>query len=115
MGRLIDELLRRLTRTGMRRGLAGEHWAWLLIACTAYVLRRARNPKERSERIDLRRGDRYLVTLQSGAGDRRPRAGADAGGLGGTNATGADAGGFDGTNATGGAAEGSYRPHPTMG
>ncbi|HTX62687.1 MAG TPA: hypothetical protein VMD28_03560 [Acidimicrobiales bacterium] len=67
MAGLIDSLLRRATRAGMRRGLAGGHWAWLVIAAAAYVLRRARRPEDRVERIDLRPGDRYLVTLQ-----RRP-------------------------------------------
>jgi len=31
-------------RSANRRGLIGEHWAWFLIAGTAYVLRRARRP-----------------------------------------------------------------------
>ncbi len=64
MGRLIDVLLRKLTRTGVRRGFSGEHWAWLLIAAAAYVLERARHPDERLERIDVKPGERYLVTAQ---------------------------------------------------
>ncbi len=39
----MDALLRRLSRAGVRRVMAGEHWAWLVIALTAVVLRRARH------------------------------------------------------------------------
>lgn len=58
-----DILLRRLARTGLRRGLAGGHWAWWVIAGAAYVLRRARRREDLTTTIDLRPGDRYLVTL----------------------------------------------------
>ena len=68
---LVDSLLRRVARSSFRRGLAGEHWAWLLIAASAFVLRRARRPGERVERIKLEQGDRYLVTLQPGQARRR--------------------------------------------
>lgn len=72
MGRLVDKFLRWATRTGVRRGFGGEHWAWLVIAGAAYVLRRARRPDERVERIDLRPGERYLVTLVPDGGHRSP-------------------------------------------
>jgi hypothetical protein len=36
----VDALLRRLLRAAMRRGMAGD-WTWLVIAASAYVLRRA--------------------------------------------------------------------------
>jgi hypothetical protein len=90
VGRLIDALLRRATRAGMRRGLAGEHWAWFLIAGAAYLIRRARRPDEHTEQIDVLAGERYLVTLQprvsrrDGAGgsgaptDQQPAESADA-------------------------------------
>ena len=64
-----------MTRTGVRRGLAGEHWAWFVVAGAAYVLRRSRRPDERVERIDLHPGDRYLVTLQPEGGPGRPTTG----------------------------------------
>ncbi|MGC8472640.1 MAG: hypothetical protein ACP5PM_10170 [Acidimicrobiales bacterium] len=61
-----------MARSSLHRGLAGEHWAWLVIAAAAFVLRRARRPDKRVERIDLEPGDRYLVTLQPrGARTRR--------------------------------------------
>jgi hypothetical protein len=75
VGRLIDSLLRKATRTGVRRGLAGEHWAWLVIAAAAYALQRARRPDTRVERIDLQPGERYLVTLQPGMERHTPTAG----------------------------------------
>jgi hypothetical protein len=40
----MDALLRRLLRAAMRRGLAGD-WTWLVIAASAYTLRRALNDK----------------------------------------------------------------------
>lgn len=75
MGRLIDSLLRRATRTGLRRGLGGEHWAWLVVAGAAYMLQRARRPDTRTEQIDIRPGERYLVSLQPRFARRRNRGG----------------------------------------
>ena len=40
----MDALLRRLLRAAMRRGMAGD-WTWLVIAASAYVLRRALRDK----------------------------------------------------------------------
>ena len=59
----MDALLRKLSRTGMRRGLGGEHWAWLLLAGAAYLLRRGRVRPEASATVDLKAGERYLVRL----------------------------------------------------
>jgi hypothetical protein len=95
----MDALLRRLARAGLRRGLAGEHWAWLLIAGAAYVLRRARRPSERMARIRLRANDRYLVTLQPGGGSRRAPA----------------RGGHAETDGASGGPEDAYQPGPTTG
>lgn len=67
----MDWLLRRLSRAGFRHGMAGEHWAWLVLAAAAYLLRRAR--RDGHDPILSRRlhpGERYLVTL-SGPGGRR--------------------------------------------
>ncbi|MDA8311375.1 MAG: hypothetical protein M0Z46_12345 [Actinomycetota bacterium] len=70
----MDSVLKRVTRAGLRRGLGGEHWAWLVIAGAAYLLRRARRPDDRVERIDVRPGERYLVTLQLNGGRQDPQA-----------------------------------------
>ena len=40
----MDALLRRLLRAATRRGMAGD-WTWLVIAASAYVLRRALRDK----------------------------------------------------------------------
>ena len=95
----MDALLRRLARAGLRRGLAGEHRAWLLVAAAAYVLRRARRPSERTERIRLRAGDRYLVTLTPGGGRRRART----------------PGGPSEMSDAAGGTEDAHRPHTTTG
>jgi hypothetical protein len=90
VGRLIDALLRRATRSGFRRGMAGEHWAWFVIAGAAYLIQRARRPDDHSEQIDLQPGERYMVTLQP-RGRRRKRKGASGEpvvGVGGSAATG---------------------------
>lgn len=66
MGRAIDALLRRLTRTGFRRGMGGDHWAWFVVAGAAYLLRRARQPDEPVARLDLadlEPGQHYEVRL----------------------------------------------------
>jgi hypothetical protein len=65
----VDYLLRRLSRSGFRRGLAGEHWAWLALALAAFVLRRARRPIDDTISLPLRRGQRYVVTLTDRGAD----------------------------------------------
>jgi len=62
----VDRLLRLLSRTGLRRGMAGEHWAWFVLAGAAVVLRRARRPGDDlvlSRRLEP--GERYMVTLMA--------------------------------------------------
>ena len=59
----MDRLLRRLSRSGFRRGMAGEHWAWFALALAAFALRRARRPSEDVTTLELRAGERYVVTL----------------------------------------------------
>jgi hypothetical protein len=67
----VDALLRRLVRTGLRRGMAGEHWTWLALALAAFVLRRARRSgADPVVSLPVRPGERYLVTL-SEPGERR--------------------------------------------
>lgn len=59
----MDALLRRLGRTGLRRGLTGEHWAWLVLAGAAYLLRRGRERPAASTTVDLTPGERYLIRV----------------------------------------------------
>jgi hypothetical protein len=60
----VDALLRRLVRTGLRHGMAGDHWSWLALALAAFVLRRARRPAaDRVVSLSVQPGERYLVTL----------------------------------------------------
>lgn len=68
----MDALLRRLSRTGLRRGLTGEHWAWLVLAGAAYILRRGRERPAASTTVDLTPGERYLIrVVPAGAGRGR--------------------------------------------
>ncbi len=74
----MDALLRRLARAGLRHGMAGEHWAWFVLALAAFALRRARRSGEDVVTVPLRRGERLLVSLSD------PRAaGVGSGGAGG--------------------------------
>lgn len=70
----MDALLKRLSRAGLRRGLTGEHWAWLVLAGAAYLLRRARRPEEAVTTLAVAPGERYLVRLLPPASGRRGRA-----------------------------------------
>jgi hypothetical protein len=61
---MVDRILKKLAKSAARRGIAGEHWAWFVIALAAFVLRRARRadpPLVTS--MPLRAGERLLVTL----------------------------------------------------
>ncbi|MGH8981263.1 MAG: hypothetical protein ACRDWE_09625, partial [Acidimicrobiales bacterium] len=70
MGRGIDSLLRRLAKSGLRRAMAGEHWAWFLLAGGAYLLRRVRQSDDKAAKIHLRSGDRYVIEVHEGASRR---------------------------------------------
>ncbi len=59
----MNYLLRRLSQTGLRRTLAGEHWAWLALAVAAFALRRARRPVADVQMLRIRPGERYVVGL----------------------------------------------------
>ncbi len=70
---MLDWLLRRVSRVGLRRGFGGEPRAWLVIAFAALVLRRARRPSSPvALSVPIKVGDRLLVTL---ADPGTPRAG----------------------------------------
>jgi MYXO-CTERM domain-containing protein len=69
----VDWLLRRLSRTALRHGMAGEHWAWFLLGLAAFLLRRARHKGDDlvlSRRLEP--GERYLVTLSAPGRRGRP-------------------------------------------
>jgi hypothetical protein len=58
----MESLLRRLARSGLRRGLGGDGWPWLLLAAAAYTLRRARQgPKETVAILRVQPGDRFEI------------------------------------------------------
>jgi MYXO-CTERM domain-containing protein len=59
----VDSLLRRIARSGFRRVMGGEHWAWGALALAAFVLRRARRPVDDTVSVRVRRGERYVVSL----------------------------------------------------
>jgi hypothetical protein len=65
----MDALLRRLIRTGFRRGLSGSQ-AWLVLAISALgvrVLRRLANPEpEVVYRTEVRTGDRFEIATRRG-------------------------------------------------
>ena len=71
----MDVLLRRLVRAAVRRGVAGEHWAWFAVAATAFVLRRAMRPDRHSGlSVPVEEGERYEVALTPKPTRGRPRA-----------------------------------------
>lgn len=103
----MDALLRRLIRIGLRRGLSGEHWAWLLLAGAAFLFRRTRREEGPATTLELAPGERYLVHLvDSGEGGRRCRSGQRSGGgagpLGEVFAAALEANGRDGGSAASG-------------
>jgi len=69
----MDRLLIRLIRSSLGRGLAGDHWAWLLLGASFYLVRRARRDRGGVVvSMPIAAGQRYLVTLsdpQGAAGD----------------------------------------------
>ncbi|MGH9088883.1 MAG: hypothetical protein ACRDYZ_12375 [Acidimicrobiales bacterium] len=70
----MDGLLKRLSRTAFRRGLAGEHWAWLVLAGATYLIRRARRSEGAATTLALEPEQRYLVRLVTPDGRRGRKA-----------------------------------------
>ena len=60
--------------------MGGEHWAWWVIALSAFALRRARRRPDLVTTLDLRRGDRYEVRLVRPGGTGGGGAAGDAAG-----------------------------------
>ncbi len=65
MGFAIDEILLKLIRSGIRRAMSGEHWGWFLVAGAAYVLHRSRRREGRPIRIQVHKGEHYVVEAHS--------------------------------------------------
>ena len=64
----MDALLRRLVRAAVRRGLDGD-WTWLVIAGSAFVLRRALRPKDDIvSSLRIAPGEQILISVR-GADD----------------------------------------------
>jgi hypothetical protein len=59
----MDQLLKALVRTSLRRGFGGER-AWLLLALGVFVVRRIRRPEDKVLlSMPIKAGDRFAVTL----------------------------------------------------
>jgi hypothetical protein len=59
----VDALLRRLLRSALRRGLAGN-WTWFVVAVCAYVLRRAlRDTGGVVTTLRVSPGERLLISV----------------------------------------------------
>jgi hypothetical protein len=61
----MDLLLRRLVRAAVRRGIAGN-WAWLVIAASTFVLRRALSDKGGGvvSSLKLSPGEQVLISVR---------------------------------------------------
>ena len=62
----MDLLIRRLMRAAVQRAWLGDHWAWLLIALTTYLLRRARRSGAGSlvTSVPIHAGERLQITVR---------------------------------------------------
>ncbi|HEX3793761.1 MAG TPA: hypothetical protein VHV57_04600 [Acidimicrobiales bacterium] len=60
----MDALLRRLIRSAMRRGMAGD-WVWLALAGSAFVLRRVLSDKGGViSTVKVEPGEQLLITVR---------------------------------------------------
>jgi hypothetical protein len=60
----MDALLRRLIRTAMRRGMAGD-WVWLALAAATFVLRRVLSDKGGViSSVEVKPGEQVLITVR---------------------------------------------------
>jgi len=60
----VDALLRRILRAALRRGMAGD-WTWLVIAASAYVLRRSLKDKGGVvSTLRVSPGERILISVR---------------------------------------------------
>jgi hypothetical protein len=60
----VDALLLRLLRSAFRRALAGD-WAWLVIAGSAFMLRRALRPRDALvHSLKIAPGEQILISVR---------------------------------------------------
>jgi hypothetical protein len=60
----VDILLRRFLRAGMRRGLAGN-WYWFLLAGATFFLRRVLNERPGAvSRVTVAPGEQVLISVR---------------------------------------------------
>jgi hypothetical protein len=60
----VDVLLRRFLRAGVRRGLAGN-WYWFLLAGATYLLRRVVNDRSSVvSTLSVSPGEQVLITVR---------------------------------------------------
>ncbi len=63
-------LLRRLSREGLQRGVSGGNWAWLVVAASAFILRRAMQQSATATTIDVKPGETWVVSrIEPGRAD----------------------------------------------
>jgi hypothetical protein len=68
----MDVLLRRFLRAGVRRGLAGN-WYWFLLAGATFFLRRVLNDRTTNvSSLTLSPGEQVLITVRDGAAEPAP-------------------------------------------
>ena len=54
-----------LYRTGLKRGTTGGHWAWLVVALGAFILRRDADHSQTAPiQMDLKDGDTMVGTMR---------------------------------------------------
>jgi len=62
---VITAIVNWLYRTGLKRGSSGGHWAWLIVALAAWILRQDRGRRaEPAVRMQIKPGERVLVTMR---------------------------------------------------
>jgi hypothetical protein len=70
----MDVFLRRFLRAGLRRGLAG-HWYWFLLAGSTFILRRVLNDRTASvSSVTLAPGEQILISVSDAKAPARAEA-----------------------------------------
>jgi hypothetical protein len=68
----MDVLLRRFLRAGVRRGLAGN-WYWFLLAGATFFLRRVLNARTGTvSSLTLSPGEQVLITVRDSSAEPAP-------------------------------------------